>query len=104
MSSQKVTSQCESSTVISRKANLEEVQQVLDEIGASITKYRFTPEQVFGYRGKAAPANVPPPRPRFIACHRFRDQKGGAPEVSRSIAHALRQIDEAETRSQWLSE
>jgi len=63
MSSQKVTSQCESSTVISRKANLEEVQQVLDEIGASITKYRFTPEQVFGYRGKAAPANVPPPGP-----------------------------------------
>ncbi|WP_233345181.1 hypothetical protein [Burkholderia cepacia] len=60
MSSRKVTSQCESSTVISRKAYLEEVQQVLDEIRASITKYRFTPEQVFGYRGKAAPANVSP--------------------------------------------
>ena len=60
MSSRKVTSQCESSTVIFRKANLEDVQQVLDEVRASITKYRFTPEQVFGYRGKADAANVSP--------------------------------------------
>ncbi|MDN7907532.1 hypothetical protein QZM18_25925 [Burkholderia diffusa] len=60
MSSRKVTSQSESSTVIVRKANLEDVQQVLDEVRASITKYRFTPEQVFGYRGKADAANVSP--------------------------------------------
>lgn len=58
MPSRKVRDQAEDSRMVSSKVRLKEVQQVLDEMRSLIRQYGFTPEQVFGYHGKAEFANL----------------------------------------------
>ncbi|CAD6559598.1 hypothetical protein LMG27952_06910 [Paraburkholderia hiiakae] len=43
---------------VSRKSGLQEVQQALDLVRSQIRQFDFTPEQVFGYHGKADVSNL----------------------------------------------
>jgi hypothetical protein len=46
------------SPAVSLKARLQEVQQTLNAVRSHIRHHGFTPEQVFGYEGKADASNL----------------------------------------------
>ncbi|WP_240160910.1 hypothetical protein [Burkholderia sp. Ax-1719] len=89
---------------VSLKSRLQDVQQALDLVRSQIRQFDFTPEQVFGYLGKADASNLkreasgqasPPPAAKKAAAKRaakavnVAEDTRAAPLASNTVKTAL---------------